>query len=122
MVEQLSLDLQREFPGVKGFGTSNLWYMKKWYQFYSNVSDETKLQQVIGEIGKDALPRLQQVGIQVHEEKLQQVVGEIEFPSVFSYVPRGHHILIISKCKTIEEALFESSNDALYAYGCGCRC
>lgn len=106
VVEQLSLDLQREFPGVKGFGATNLWYMKRWYQFYSNVSDQAKLQQVIGEIGKDALPRLQQIGVQVHEEKLQQVVEEIEFPAVFSYVPWGHHILIISKCKTIEEALF----------------
>jgi predicted nuclease of restriction endonuclease-like (RecB) superfamily len=106
VVEQLSLDLQREFPGVKGFGTSNLWYMKKWYQFYANVSDKTKLQQVVGEIGEDDLPRLQQIGTLMHEKKLQQVVGEIEFPTAFSYVPWGHHILIISKCKTIDEALF----------------
>lgn len=36
IVEQVSLDLRAEFPDVKGFSTSNLWYMKKWYQFYSN--------------------------------------------------------------------------------------
>lgn len=106
VVEQLSLDLQREFPGVKGFGTSNLWYMKKWYQFYANVSDKTKLQQVVGENGEEDLPRLRQIGTLMHEKKLQQVVGEIEFPTVFSYVPWGHHVLIISKCKTIDEALF----------------
>ena len=35
IVEQVSLDLQAGFPNVKGFSTSNLWYMKKWYQFYS---------------------------------------------------------------------------------------
>ena len=35
IVEQVSLDLQAEFPGVKGFSTTNLWYMKQWYQFYS---------------------------------------------------------------------------------------
>ena len=34
VVEQVSLDLQAEFPDVKGFSTSNLWYMKKWYMFY----------------------------------------------------------------------------------------
>lgn len=27
VVEQLSKDIQIEFPGIKGFGTSNLWYM-----------------------------------------------------------------------------------------------
>ena len=35
VVEQVSLDLQAEFPDVKGFSTSNLWYMKKWYSFYA---------------------------------------------------------------------------------------
>lgn len=79
VVEQVSLDLQAEFPEVKGFSTTNLWYMKKWYQFYASVLDEPKL---------------------------QQAAGEISFPLAFSYVPWGHHILIITKCKTIEEALF----------------
>ena len=35
IVEQISLDLKNEFPEVKGFSTTNLWYMKKWYLFYS---------------------------------------------------------------------------------------
>ena len=39
-------------------------------------------------------------------EKLQQLVEEFPFPAFFGYVPWGHHILIISKCKTISEALF----------------
>lgn len=34
----------------------------------------------------------------------QQVVGEL--PELFGYVPWGHHITIISKTKTIEEAMF----------------
>ena len=37
-------------------------------------------------------------------QKLQQPVGE--FPSPFAYVPWGHHIAIISKCKSVDEALF----------------
>ena len=48
VVEQVSLDLQNEFPMAKGFSTTNLWNMKKWYLFYSN-----KLQQVVGESIKD---------------------------------------------------------------------
>lgn len=104
VVEQLSLDLQAEFPDVKGFGTSNLWYMKKWYQFYEPVMKSKKLQQLVGEIVVAENTRLEQIGTAV--EELQQPVGEIGFPISFSYVPWGHHILIITKCKDVEEALF----------------
>ena len=31
IVETLSKDLQKEFPGVKGFSTSNLWAMAQFY-------------------------------------------------------------------------------------------
>lgn len=31
VVEQVSLDLQDAFPGVKGFSARNLWFMKQWY-------------------------------------------------------------------------------------------
>lgn len=106
VVEQVSLDLQAEFPDVKGFSTSNLWYMKKWYQFYSSALDETKLQQLAREIVQTNSAWLQQIGMPIQEEKLQQSVGEISFPTFFSYVPWGHHILIITKCKSIEEAMF----------------
>ena len=106
IVEQVSLDLQAAFPDVKGFSTTNLWYMKKWYQFYTGVSDEPKLQQLVGEIKPNNSARLEQIGSVAREDKLQQAVGEILFPDLFSYVPWGHHILIITKCKTIDEALF----------------
>lgn len=36
VVEQLSLDLQDAFPGVKGFSARNLWFMKQWYSFYAS--------------------------------------------------------------------------------------
>ena len=61
VVEQVSLNLQREFPNADGFSTTNLWYMKHWYLFY--YQEDTKLQQPVAEN-----PNL----------KLQQVVAEIE--------------------------------------------
>ncbi len=110
IVEQLSLDLQDEFPKVKGFSARNLWNMKKWYSFYTqedgsydlltdfetnlNVSDE-KLHQVGAEV-QDS----------VENEKLHQAGAEIVFPAFFSYVPWRHHVEIVSKCKTVDEALF----------------
>ena len=105
VVEQVSLDLKAAFPNSKGFSTSNLWYMKKWYQFYSQSNNISKLQQLVGEFSENDT-KLQQIGVPVNDEKLQQVDGEIYFPAAFAYVPWGHHIEIITKCKTIDEALF----------------
>lgn len=42
IVEQVSLDLQNEFPRAKGFGSSNLWNMKKWYTFYSSNAQKVQ--------------------------------------------------------------------------------
>jgi predicted nuclease of restriction endonuclease-like (RecB) superfamily len=46
-VETLSEDLQKEFPGMTGFGKSNLWSMA---QFYSEYHANTILQPLVGEI------------------------------------------------------------------------
>lgn len=35
VVEQVSMDLKREFPDADGFSVRNLWYMKQWYLFYT---------------------------------------------------------------------------------------
>jgi predicted nuclease of restriction endonuclease-like (RecB) superfamily len=51
--------------------------------------------------------KMQQVGAEITEnQKLHQVGAELEFPAIFGYVPWRHHIEIVTKCKTIEEALF----------------
>jgi predicted nuclease of restriction endonuclease-like (RecB) superfamily len=47
VVEQLSQDLRREFPGVAGFSVQNLWYMR---QFHMEYREHEKLQPLVGEI------------------------------------------------------------------------
>lgn len=47
VVEKLSLDLRAEFPGVKGFSSQNLWYMRQFFNLYSG---NPKLQPLVGEI------------------------------------------------------------------------
>ena len=36
-VEQVSLDLQAEFPGTDGFSVRNLQFMKQWHLFYASM-------------------------------------------------------------------------------------
>lgn len=47
VVENLALDLQKEFPGVKGYSVQNLWYMR---QFFVEYEGNEKLQPLVGEI------------------------------------------------------------------------
>jgi len=48
IVENLSKDLQKEFPGVKGFSSSNLWRMRN---FFTEYQGNTKLAPLVREIG-----------------------------------------------------------------------
>ena len=103
------------FPQKKGFSTTNLWYMKQWYLFYttpealqqlselsrqpvfSNAAFAHKLHQLGGETTEAIFPQLV-------EEILQQPVGE--FPVPFAMVPWSRHLVILGKCDTPHKALF----------------
>jgi len=118
VVEQVSLDLQAEFPDTRGFSVRNLWNMKKWYSFYASSADRVLL--FSDELfSSESSEKMHQLGAELQEEILHQVGaelteeenphqsgGETEFPAVFGFVPWRHHVEIITKCKTVEEALF----------------
>ena len=95
VVKQFALDMRQAFPNETGFSYTNVKYMKQWYSFYS-VRVE-KGQRLIGLIDE--------------KEKSQRVVGQLEMPELFGRVPWGHHIDIVSRCETIDEALFYIKND-----------
>ena len=110
IVNQVSLDLQVEFPEAKGFSARNLWNMKKWYLFYAENDGVSDILQTFNSLINTESVKMQQVAAEIHEkpdrQKLQQVVAEIPFPAGFSFVPWGHHCLIITKCKEVDEALY----------------
>ena len=74
----LSKDLRNALPEVKGFASSNLRYMAKFYLLYTE-----KIPQAVGNSEETILP---------------QVVGNLEFDDLLA-VPWGHHRLIIDRCK-----------------------
>ena len=101
VVEQVSLDLNREFPNSTNFSVRNLWYMKQWYLFYAENMEKLK-QLVSVMVPEDNYDnKIKQI---TDEEKLKQSVSE--FPLPFACVPWGHHVRIVQHSKTIEEALF----------------
>lgn len=58
VVKQVSLDLQSEFPDAKGFSTRNLWYMKRWYQFYAAGGMREKLHRLGAEVASTSIAQL----------------------------------------------------------------
>jgi len=99
LIEALSKDLTDEFSDIKGFSRSNLFNIRKWYQFYSQ--DKAIVQQAVG------LIKPLKIGIfsEQYYEISQHAVDQ-NLLKLFSLVPWGHHVLIITKIKNIEESLF----------------
>ncbi len=75
-IEQLSKDLQEEFVDIKGLSVSNLRRCKQFYLFYH-----------------------QTISIRA------QLVRELSDLSIFE-IPWGHHLLLLGKIKSPQEALF----------------
>ncbi|GAB6888700.1 hypothetical protein JCM13304A_21990 [Desulfothermus okinawensis JCM 13304] len=48
LLKQISADLKREFPEIKGFSYRNIKYMKQWYSFWQQ--EVTKGQQVVAQL------------------------------------------------------------------------
>ena len=121
----MSLDLRKEFPDSDGFSAANLWRMKKWYLFYCEAGDKlyrvgedlnrTKLARTVRELQivdkQEDIKLARPVRELGKDKKLQRPIAEThqtgaEFPAVFALVPWGQHIDIVTKCKSLDEALF----------------
>ncbi len=84
-MKRLSLDLRTEFPETDGFSWSNLYKIRKWYLFYSSQT----------EFLYQAGTKLQEVGN-----------ASVKIPEILLSVPWRHQTVIVSKCGTINAALF----------------
>jgi len=88
LLAQMSKDLQEEFPDMKGFSKRNLELMRQWYLFWAEgeaVVQEALAQSTIG----------------------QQLVAQIPIAKqLATQIPWWHNVVIISKIKNHEEALF----------------
>lgn len=78
LIAQLSADLQKAFPDLKGLSVSNLKYCLRFFQFYANSQAATTSDDLPAAIG-------------------QQPVDQL---------PWGHNILIFTKCDSVAKARF----------------
>ncbi len=115
LVEQVAKDLSAEFPDVKGFSRRNLFYAKRFVDFWSKpelVQQAVALIETNRTVQQAVAPIVQQPVGQKPKKKLPQVVAQFsqqpvdQIPAFLTTIPWGHHLQIITKCKKIEEALF----------------
>lgn len=111
VVEQLSLDLRAAYPDIKGFSSRNLWYMKQWYLFYMGSPSLTgKLHQLGAELQsiENQNPiKLHQLGAEIASpNRVTAIIDNGGMLPVFGVVPWKHHLLIVSKCESMDEAFY----------------
>lgn len=123
-LDKLSTDLRKEFSDVKGFSLRNIHYIRQWYLFYSQ--DNTIGQQVVAQLSKNIkvsqrkIDQLNDPLITPNENNpiLQQAVAQFQdwpIDQLFQ-IPWGHHIAIITKCKSVSESFYYISNTLKYGW------
>lgn len=88
-VSQLSADLVREFPEVRGFSVRNLKYIRQWHEYWV-----------------DAAPIGQQPVAQLTKQPVAQTLC----------IPWGHNLAILAKCKQHDEALYYAQATQTYGW------
>ncbi|MDP8246905.1 MAG: PDDEXK nuclease domain-containing protein [Candidatus Tritonobacter lacicola] len=85
VVTRLGKDLQREFPGIRGFSGSNLWRMRAFYLAYEK--EGANLAQFARDLSKKEIAQL-----------ARQMNG-INPPPVMTELPWFHNVVLIEKLK-----------------------
>ena len=115
VLEQISADLQREMPGLRGFSYRNLKNMRQFAEEYAGL-------------GFLPLPRAETQRAENQEPEIWQLatakLGSIDFPigqlptaqledfkpEVFFALGFTQHILLMNRCKTLHERRFYMEN------------
>jgi predicted nuclease of restriction endonuclease-like (RecB) superfamily len=116
IVETLSKDIRKEFPGISGYSPDNLWRMRQFYLEYSDnrimepvVPELTQLLKRVGKTTKKHFSFLEQlvpeipdaVGCQTKKEWALKVLKQI-----VAGIPWGHNLVIMKKVKDIHARLY----------------
>ena len=101
VVEQLSFDLKEAFPQEKGFSSRNMWRMKQWYLYFSTSEANEKLSRLVAELQNSESSYL------INVPQTMAVLNDEQcLPIVLGMIPWGHQTDVVTKCKSIDEAIF----------------
>lgn len=100
VVDQISEDLQKQLPGLRGFSRRNLLKMKQFFTDYQSfIIVPLATAQLVEKENGAFVPSLT---AQMDAEALE----------AFWLISFSHHIVLLSKCKSLEERLFYMAQTA----------
>lgn len=116
VIKQLSKDLSKEFPEMKGFSERNLQYMMKFASTYTadqiSVSDQIKIinpnvQALPALLTGTIRPNLQPPPAKLQTSKYQHIVSVYDFmQSEIAKLTWTHHLVLLDKTNTIDERTY----------------
>lgn len=95
IVDQMAKDLKRELPDTNGFSRTNLFAMRKFYSFYNQQ-----------EMIEPPTEQINYTNIRESNQLVHQAGGQLSANSILCQIPWRHHVAIMSKCRTLKEAIF----------------
>jgi len=106
IIEKISLDIQQEFPGIKGFSLKNLKSMRQFYEEYHFLSIGQAVPAQIAK--KPSNSRKKKIPAQplIIGQTLPTQIDSNTFLTYFLQVGFTHHLLLLQKCKSLEERIF----------------
>jgi predicted nuclease of restriction endonuclease-like (RecB) superfamily len=91
VVEQLSRDLQLEFPGVRGFSARNIWRMKMFYDFYAELGIYPAVETQLADLPISATA----------VAEMQKTVHNLVINTGWS-----QNCIVLEKCQSLEQVAF----------------
>lgn len=115
-LEAICEQLQKELPGLRGFGVSNVKNMRRFYEAWADVFENHQpasgnVKEFVGRM-KNGLIRQPVAGELAHLAEISIAISirqpvAAEFPvAEFLSLGFSHHMEILSKTKTLEERIF----------------
>ena len=106
VLEKVSTDLQREIPGLRGFSYRNLRNMRQFAKTYENLAPYLD-------------PTVKEQGIDYEHDTIWQTASaELAafVREVFLCISFSHHILLMNRCKDLDERRFYMERAVLHQW------
>ncbi|TYT74727.1 DUF1016 domain-containing protein [Desulfobotulus mexicanus] len=95
IIDQLSKDLRSEFPDIQGFSRTNIYYIKKFYEYFITFSEQEQIIPPPG--GQMGSVLTHQYGSQSYPPIIPQIGGQL---------PWSHIKILLDKVSDHQETLF----------------
>ncbi len=119
-IKAISNQLQKELPGLRGFGESNIKNMRQFYEEWSKFvfRQPMAVEIQVAEIVQDEIrqPTATQIALPILQTKFLSTAFDVQTAHDFLSISFTHHMEILNKTDTLEERLFYIRHTAAYKW------